>query len=71
MEKDPSIHLITTYQYRIKDSNQRLKKFLFEQSGWVNFVWNYCNDLQQQAVKRHDRWFNALDLKKYTSGSSV
>ncbi len=62
--------IISTYQFRIKDSNSKLIKSLFEQFGAVNFVWNYCNDVQQQAVKRKKKWLNHYDLKNLTSGSS-
>jgi hypothetical protein len=62
--------VISTFQYRIKDSNKKLVKSLFAQSGAVNFVWNYCNDIQQQAVKRKRKWLSDIDLKNLTSGSS-
>ena len=62
--------LITTYQYRIKDSNKALRKALMVLSGKVNFVWNYINDLQQQKVKNKDSWPSAFDLQDYTKGTS-
>ena len=62
--------LITTYQYRIKDSNKALRKALMVLSGKVNFVWNYINDLQQQKVKNKDSWLSAFDLQDYTKGTS-
>jgi putative transposase len=61
---------ITTYQYRIKDSNKALRKSLMVLSGKVNFVWNYINDLQQQKVKNKDSWLSAFDLQDYTKGTS-
>ena len=62
--------LLVTYQYRIKDSNKKLVKSLMHKSGLVNLVWNYCNDIQQQAVKRCRPWLSAFDLSNLTSGTS-
>ena len=63
-------NFISTFQFRIKDSNLKLVKSLFSLSGTVNFVWNYCNDIQQQAVKRNKPWLSSFDLSNLTSGSS-
>ena len=62
--------ILITYQYRIKDSNKKLVKSLFEKSGAVNFVWNYCNNIQQQAVSKRKPWHSKFDLINLTSGSS-
>jgi len=62
--------IIITYQYRVKDSNKKLIKSLMHKSGLVNLVWNYCNDIQQQAVKRCRPWLSAFDLSNLTSGTS-
>lgn len=35
-----------------------------------NYVWNYCNEAQQKAVKSQRRWLNKYDLQKLTAGSS-
>lgn len=61
--------IISTYQYRIKDSSKSLVKSLFEKSGAVNFVWNYCNDIQKQAVSKRKKWLSHFDLNSLTSGS--
>jgi transposase len=61
---------ISTYQYRIKDSNEKLVKSLFLQSGSVNFVWNYCNRTQQEAVNRKRKWLSGFDLSNLTAGAS-
>ena len=71
--KNPKVNLdklIVTYHYRIKDSNKKLVKSLMHKSGLVNLVWNYCNDIQQQAVKRCRPWLSAFDLSNLTSGTS-
>lgn len=67
--------LISTYQYRIKDSNKALVRNLFSLSGKVNFVWNYINALQQKDVRPYDKlkkpnWFSSYDLQEYTKGTS-
>ena len=62
--------ILVTFKYRIKDSNKNLKKTLMEKSGAVNFVWNYCNDIQTKAVERYKPWLSGFDLNNLTSGSS-
>ena len=62
--------ILVTFKYRIKDSNKKLKKTLMEKSGAVNFVWNYCNDIQTKAVERYKPWLSGFDLNNLTSGSS-
>ena len=70
VKKPKSDKIISTYQFRIKDSNKKLVKFLYAQSGAVNFVWNYCNDVQKQAVNRGRKWLSGFELNNLTSGSS-
>jgi IS605 OrfB family transposase len=36
----------------------------------VNYVWNYCNDVQKQALKWDKRWPTGFDLNRLTTGSS-
>jgi len=55
-----------TYHYRVKSYGG----FLNELSRKVNFVWNYCNDVQRQAVKSHRQWLGEFDFNHLTSGSS-
>lgn len=35
-----------------------------------NYVWNFCNETQQKAVKSKRKWLNKYDLQKLTAGSS-
>jgi hypothetical protein len=35
-----------------------------------NFVWNFCNDTQLQALKWNKRWPSGFDLNRLTAGSS-
>ena len=41
-----------------------------EPSRAVNFVWNYCNDRQKDALRFGRRWHTGFDLNKLTTGSS-
>ena len=67
---------LTTYQYRIKDSNKSLDRALMVFSGKVNYVWNFINSSQKQVVKRnnasypHKYWLNKSDLQELTKGTS-
>jgi putative transposase len=36
----------------------------------VNFVWNYCNDRQKDALRFERPWLTGFDLNKLTTGSS-
>jgi putative transposase len=58
--------LILVYRYRVKSLNGLLNK----QSRAVNFVWNYCNDRQKDALKWDRKWLTGFDLNKLTTGSS-
>ena len=44
--------------------------FLRKAARKVNFVWNYCNDIQRQAVKAKRKWPSGFDLAKLTTGTS-
>lgn len=58
--------MLLTYRYRVKS----LTCLLNRQARAVNFVWNYCNDRQKDAVKWGRRWLTRFDLDKLTAGSS-
>ena len=56
-----------TYKFRLRDTcDSELRR----QARAVNFVWNYCNETQQQAVKRGRKWLSKYDLQKLTAGAS-
>ena len=63
---------LTTYQFRIKDSNQSLDRSLMVFSGKTNYLWNFVNNSQKQVVKRnkagypHKYWLNKYDLQNLT-----
>ncbi len=43
---------------------------LNKQSRACNFVWNFCNDRQKDALRFGRRWHTGFDLNKLTQGSS-
>ena len=67
---------LTTYQFRIKDSNQFLDRSLMVLSGKINYLWNFDNYSQKQVVKRnkagysHKFWLTKYDLQDLTKGIS-
>lgn len=54
------------YRYRVKS----LTGLLNQQARAVNFVWNYCNDRQKDAIKWSRPWLTGFDLNNLTAGSS-
>ena len=56
-----------TYRFRLRDT---CASELGRQARAVNFVWNYLNETQQQAVRRGRKWLSWHDLQKLTAGSS-
>lgn len=58
--------MILVYRYRVKSLNG----FLNQQARKVNFVWNYCNDRQKDALRFGRKWLTGFDLNYLTAGSS-
>ena len=58
--------MLLVYRYRIKS----LCGLLNSQARACNFVWNFCNQTQQQALKWNKRWPTGFDLNRLTAGSS-
>lgn len=56
-----------TYQYRVKDKHAGR---LVSQARAVNFVWNYCNETQQKAVRNGRKWLSGYDLWKLVAGAT-
>jgi putative transposase len=57
---------LTTYQFRIKD--QTAGKHLLKMGYSVNYVWNYCNEVNAERWAKFRKTFSAYDLHKLTSG---
>jgi len=58
--------MLLVYRYRVKSLNGLLNK----QARAVNFVFNYCNDRQKDALRFDRKWLSGFDLNKLTTGSS-
>jgi IS605 OrfB family transposase len=58
--------MILVYRYRVKSLNGLLDR----QSRACNFVWNYCNDRQKDALRFGRPWLSGFDLNKLTAGGS-
>jgi IS605 OrfB family transposase len=58
--------MILVYRFRVKSKNGLLDL----QAPKVNFVWNYCNDRQKDALRFDRPWLTGFDLNKLTTGSS-
>lgn len=56
-----------TYRFRVKDKHAVR---LLTQAAAVNFVWNFCNEMQTKAVKSGREWLNYNDLHKLTRGAT-
>lgn len=56
-----------TYRFRLRDT---CDSELSRQARAVNLVFNFCNETQQQAVRRGRKWLTWHDLQKLTAGSS-
>jgi IS605 OrfB family transposase len=56
-----------TYKFRVKDKHRAA---LNKKARSVNYVWNYCNDVQKQALKWGKKWPTGYDLVNLTSGTS-
>ncbi len=54
------------YRYRVKS----LTGLLNQQARTVNFVWNYCNDRQKDALRFGRPWLTGFDLIYLTTGAS-
>ncbi len=52
---------------RLKDKHA---KFLSDLAREVNFVWNYCNDLQITMFNRERRFLSGYDFAKFTRGAT-
>lgn len=56
-----------TIKIRIKDSST--KNELKRMSRAVNFVWNYCNEISFDAIRKNSEWLSGYDLQKLTKGT--
>src|SRR5258708_10086883 len=58
---------VKVLRLRLKDKHA---KFLRDLACEVNFVWNYCNELQITMFNRERRFLSGYDFAKFTRGAS-
>ncbi len=56
--------MILTYRYRIKDGGMATRRALRAQARAVNYVWNYCCEIDREA---HCRWKAGRPVRRPTS----
>jgi putative transposase len=56
-----------TLHLRVRDKHAR---FLLEQSRWVNFLWNYDDELSWKVLEREGRFLSGYDLHEFTRGAT-
>lgn len=58
--------MIVVYRYRVKSNERTLNRW----ARACNYVWNFANDRQKDAIRFGRRWLTGFDLNKLTSGAS-
>lgn len=58
--------MILVVKLRLRDKHA---KELARQARAVNFVWNFCNERQREAVGKDRKWLSSADLQRLTAGS--
>lgn len=51
--------MVKSFRYRIKDATDGAK--LDKLARAVNFVWNFCNETQEHALRWNQRWPTGFD----------
>ena len=64
---DKPIFNTRVLRLRIKDKHASV---LRDRAMWVNQIWNYCNDLQQQVWRREKRFLSGYDFAPFTKGAA-
>ena len=64
---DASSTMTKVLRLRLKDKHAR---FLGDLAREVNFVWNYCNELQITMFNRERRFLSGYDFAKFTCGAT-
>jgi putative transposase len=59
---------IKVLRLRLKDKHARFLRGLARE---VNFVWNYCNELQVTMFNRERRFLSGYDFAKFTRGATL
>lgn len=56
-----------TYRFRLKDKHD---SELRRQARAVNYVWNFCGEMQKAALRWRKKWPSKYDLQRLTAGAS-
>ena len=56
-----------TLKVRVKDKHA---KHLCAMARYVNFVWNYVNDLSYRSIRERSVFLSDFDIQKYTKGAN-
>lgn len=62
-----STEVYKTYKFRVKDKHANQ---LNKMAGAVNFVWNYCNEVSFEYLRKREKWLSGFDLNNLTAGTS-
>lgn len=57
---------LTTYKFKLKNGAKSLNVL----ASKVNFVWNYCNQVSYNSVKKDSKFLSGFDLNNLTSGTA-
>lgn len=60
------MNYLTTYKFKLKNGSKRLNIL----ASKVNYVFNYCNQVSYQSIKKDRKFLSGFDLNNLTSGSS-
>ena len=58
--------MVKVYRYRVKSLNGLLN----QQARAANFVWNFCRQTQQHALRWRKKWPSGFELNVLTTGCS-
>lgn len=61
MQTNYMVSMILTFKYRVKDASNGTRNALRRQARAVNFVWNYCCQIDREA---HFRWKAGLNVRR-------
>ena len=60
--------IVLTHRFKIKTPSA--KRFLKKKAKAVNFVWNYCNEVSYNSVRKYSKFLGKYDLTALTNGCS-
>jgi len=67
MSSGSAAQSVRVLRVRLKDKHASALRAMARD---VNLVWNYCNDLSRQVLRRERRFMGAFEMQTYLNGSS-